>query len=74
MQENWTALMAASNNGRSEAADALLQHRADPNRQDHVRFEKNESEKALTYNVCVLGGLVSSACFSAPSKCSRGKW
>ena len=36
VQEKWTALMAASNNGCYEAVDALLDHGADPNMQDFV--------------------------------------
>lgn len=32
--------MAASNNGRTEAVEQLLQLRADPNMQDHVRTKK----------------------------------
>ena len=35
-QEGWTALMAATNNGRYGTVDILLQKGANPDRQDHV--------------------------------------
>ena len=41
VQENWTALMAASRNGRFDAVKVLLQHHADPNMQDHVSIIMN---------------------------------
>ena len=36
LQENWTALMAAANNGRYAVVDLLLRHGADPDMQDKV--------------------------------------
>ena len=35
-QENWTALMAATRNGRYAVVDLLLRHGADPDMQDEV--------------------------------------
>ena len=36
LQEGWTALMAAANNGRYGVVDILLQHGANPDMQDDV--------------------------------------
>ena len=36
LQENWTALMAAANNGRFDTVDILLQYGANPDMQDRV--------------------------------------
>ena len=36
LQEKWTALMAAANNGRGEIVDILLRRKANPNKQDFV--------------------------------------
>ena len=36
LQESWTAMMAATNNGRYEVVDLLLQKGAIPDMQDHV--------------------------------------
>ena len=38
MQEGWTALMAAANNGRLGTTDVLLQNKANPDMQDDVSY------------------------------------
>ena len=38
LQENWTALMAASRNGKTGNVKLLLQYKADPDMQDDVNL------------------------------------
>lgn len=51
--------MAASNNGRTEAVEQLVQLRADPNMQDHVRTKNNHCSMCEFCNY--VGWLVGSA-------------
>lgn len=38
MQEDWTAMMAAANNGRHDTVAKLLDYKANPDLQDDVRI------------------------------------
>ena len=66
MQEGWTALMAAANNGRYDAVHLLLENGANLDMQDNVSLKCNvmRTTNILSLTVCGL-------CADMQRNCSR---